>query len=165
MAADEEWTQEYLLPLFEPDSADFQAAWDGFVAMGRLSPPVAEALEKPFLDAVTRIGSDLYHQRYEFVACYIVMLVYVVDEVLSTWIPKLFKHDHLQPANQEVTRLHGDNHTIPEIFASKFTNCLDHMDDSEKQVLWQRWLKDYWQDRLDGKPAPSMSSDEAGTHA
>ena len=162
LAVDEEWTLENLLPLFEPDSADFQAAWDGFVATGRLSPPVAEALEKPFLNAVTRIGSDLYNQRYEFVECYIVMLVYVVDEVLGTWIPKLFKHDQPQPANREPTRQHGDNHTIPEIFASKVTNRLEHMDDSEKQELWQRWLKDYWQDRLDGKPAPRMSSDETG---
>lgn len=164
LGVDEEWTREHLLPLFELDSADFQAAWDGFVSVGRLSPPAAEALEPLFLDAVTRISTQLYSQRYKFVECYIVMLIYVVDEVLDKWIPKLFKHGSYQPqpASHEPALLREDNHTIPEIFASKTTTRLERMGDSEKQELWQRWLKDYWQDRLDGKPAPPISSTETG---
>ena len=162
LAVDEEWTLEHLLPLFEPDRADFQAAWDGFVATGRLSPPVAEALKEPFLNAVTRIGTDLCHQRRGFVECYTVMLIYAVDDVLDTWIPKLFEYgsQQSQQANREPTLLRDDNRTIPEIFALKVTKCLKRMDDSEKQELWQRWLKDYWQDRLHGKPAP-LTPDEA----
>ena len=160
LAVDEEWTREHLLPLFDLDNADFQAAWDGFVTEGRISPPAAEALEQLFLKAVTRISTQLYNQRYEFVECYIVMLIYVVDEVLSKWIPQLFEHDQPLPVNSERTLLRGDDHTIPEIIALKLTKCLKHMDDSEKQELWQRWLKDYWQDRLNGKPAP-LTPDEA----
>ena len=44
LAADEEWTRENLLPLFEPESDDFQTAWDGFATWGHLNPPVAEAM-------------------------------------------------------------------------------------------------------------------------
>ena len=162
LAVDEEWTREHLLPLFELASADFQAAWDGFVTVGRLSPPVAEALKKLFLGAVTRISTGLLNQRYEFVECYIVMLIYVVDDVFGAWIPKLFGQNSQlsQRLKSEPKRLRDDNFTIPDIFALKMAKCLRHMDDTEKQELWERWLKDYWDARLNGKYAP-LTANEA----
>ena len=162
LTVDEEWTREHLLPLFELDSADFQAAWDGFVATGRLSPPVAEALKEPFLNAVTRISTALCPQRRGFVECYTVMLIYVVDDVLDTWIPKLFEYGSHQgqPDNREPTLLLDDNSTIPEIFALTVTKYLQHMSDGEKLELWRRWLRDYWQNRLYGRPAP-LTANEA----
>ena len=163
LAVDEEFTRKYLLPLFEPDNAGFQAAWDGFVATGRLSLPVGEALKNLFLKAVTRISADLCPQRHGFVECYTVMLIYVVDDVLDTWIPKLFEYGRQQdePVNREPTLLRDDNRTIPEIFTFKVGRCLKNMSDSDKEELWQNWLKKYWQNRLYGKPAP-LTSDEAG---
>ena len=166
LAVDEEWTQKHLLPLFELDNADFQAAWDGFVTTGRLSPPVGEALKNLFLKAVTRISADLCPQRHGFVECYTVMLIYVVnvvDDVLDTWIPKLFEYGRQQsePVNREPTLLRDDNRTIPEIFTLKVGRCLKNMSDSDKEELWQNWLKKYWQNRLYGKPTP-LTSDEAG---
>ena len=162
LEVDEEWTRERLLPLFEPDNTDFQAAWDGFVSVGRLSPPVAEALKNQFLKAVTRISTDLGHQRRRFVECYTVMLIYFVDDVLDTWIPKLFEYGshQRQPASREPTLLLDDNSTIPEIFALTVTKCLQHMSDGEKLELWRRWLRDYWQNRLYGRPAP-LTANEA----
>ena len=156
LGADEEWTRKHLLPLFEVDSADFQAVWDGFVTVGRLSPPVAEALKEPFLNAVTRINTDLFDQRRGFTECYTVMLVYVVEDVLDTWIPNLFKYgsQQSQQANCESTFLRDDNSTIPEVFTCKVGECLERMNDSESQELWQRWLKDYWWNRIHGRPAP-----------
>jgi hypothetical protein len=162
LGVDEEWTRKHLLPLFEVDSADFQAVWDGFVTVGRLSPPVAEALKELFLKAVTRISTDLFNQRRGFVKCYTAMVVYVVDDVLDTWIPKFFEYggQQSQQANCEPTFLQEDNGTIPEIFTWQVGKYLQHMNDSESQELWQRWLKDYWQNRLNGKPAP-LSAKEA----
>ena len=161
LAVDEEWTLEHLIPLFEPDNPDFQAAWDGFVATGRLSPPVAEALKDLFLNAVTQTNTDLYRQRRGFVDCYTVMLIYVVDDVLDTWIPKLFEYggQQNQPANRGPTLIRDDNRTIPEIFALKVRKCLQHMNDGEKQELWRRWLRDCWQNRLYGRPAPLTASE------
>ena len=161
LGVDEEWTRKHLLPLFEVDSADFQAVWDGFVTVGRLSPPVAEALKELFLKAVTRISTDLCYQRRGFVKCYTAMVVYVVDDVLDTWIPELFMYgsQQSQQANREPTLVRDDNSTIPEIFAWKVGKCLEKMNDSERQGLWQRWLKDYWQNRLYGRPAPLASKE------
>ena len=161
MAVDEKWTREYLLPLFDLDSADFQAAWDGFVATGRLSPPVAEALKGPFLKAVTRISTDLVNQRHEFVEKYTIMLIFEADDVLGTWIPLLFAHGshQSQVATQERRLFPRDNRTTPEIFALEMTSRLQEMSDSDKQELWQRWLKDYWQNRVFGRPAPLTSKE------
>ena len=59
--ADEDWTKHNLLPLFDPCSGtDFQAVWDGFVAKGRLYPHVAEAMTNLFINAATRINTDLF---------------------------------------------------------------------------------------------------------
>ena len=156
MGVDEEWTRKHFLPLFEVDSTDFQAVWDGFVTVGRLSPPVAEAMKGRFLEAVTRISTDLFNQRRGFVKCYTAMVVYVVEDDLDTWIQELFKYgsEQSQPANCESTFLRDDNSTIPEIFTWQVGKYLQHMNDSESQELWQRWLKDYWQNRIHGKPAP-----------
>ena len=88
LAVDDEWTRAYLLPFVELSSADVQAAWDGLVTGGDLNPCVAELLKEQFLNAVTRISTDLFNQRRGFVKCYTVMFKYVADEVLDTWIPR-----------------------------------------------------------------------------
>ena len=156
LGVDEEWTRNHLLPLFEVDSADFQAVWDGFVTVGRLSPPVAEALSELFLKAVTRISTDLFNQRHGFVKCYTAMVVYLVDDVLDTWIAKLFEYgsQQRQQDDRDGWPSSRDESTIPEIFAWKVGKCLEKMSDSESQELWKRWLKDYWQNRIYGRPAP-----------
>ena len=121
-------------------------------------------MKEPFLNAVTRISTALCPQRRGFVECYTVMLIYVVaDEVLDTWIPPLFAHGshQSQVATQERRLFPRDNRTTPEIFALEMTSRLQKMSDSDKQKLWHRWLKDYWQNRLYGKPAP-LTPNEAG---
>lgn len=158
LGIDEEWTRNHLLPLFDVDSADFQAVWDGFVTVARLSPPVAEAMGELFLKAVTRINTDLFNQRRGFVKCYTAMVAYVIDnidDVLNTWIPKLFEYgsQQSQQSNGEPTFLPEDNSTIPEIFSWQVGKYLERMNDSESQELWVRWLREYWQNRIDGRPA------------
>ena len=130
---------------------------------GRLNPPVAQSLRGLFLRAATRLNTDLFYQRREFVEKYTVMLICVVDDALDTWIPELFKHGNRdsQPASQEPTLLRKDDRTIPDIFALAMASRLQEMDDSDKEELWQGWLKEYWHNRLYGKPAP-LTSDEAG---
>lgn len=158
LGVDEEWTRNHLLPLFEVDSVDFQAVWDGFVTVARLSPAVAEALSELFLKAVTRISTGLFNQRRGFVKCYTAMVAYVIDDiddVLDKWIPKLFEYGSLQSqqSNGEPTFLQEDNSTIPEIFSWQVGKNLERMNDSESQELWVRWLREYWQNRIHGRPA------------
>ena len=162
--ADQVWTREYLLPLFDPCSDDFQSAWDGFVKWGKLNPSVAKAMTDLFLKAVTRIGTDLFNQRDSFVKHYIGMLIdsiYIAEDPLSEWIPKIFNHGSQDrpSADSEPTLFPRANRSIAEIFASVMSSRLRNMPETEQRELWEHWLKDYWQNRLEGVPSPLMSSE------
>ena len=159
--ADQVWTRQNLLPLFEPNSEDFQAAWDGFVTSNPLNPIVAEAMAVLFLKAVELINADLFNQRRKFIQCYIVMLIYFSEDPLREWIPQLFEHGDYGPpsARSEPTLFPRDNQTIAEIFASEMSRRLRNTPETEQRGLWESWLKDYWQNRLEGVPAPLTSSE------
>ena len=147
LAVDEAWTRENLLPLFDPNNgiADFQAAWDGLLSWGRLNPAVAEVMADLFLKAVERIGSDLADQRDQFIRYYTDMLVYFVQEdPFDKWIPALFQYGG-QEARQDFTLNLGYH--------------LQDMNEAAQQELWQRWLRQYWEKRLQGVPAPFESGE------
>ena len=145
---DESWTKKNLLPLFfkknHSDADDYKAIWDGFLTLGRLPPSVAELLDEAFLEAVQYINSDLSDQRDRFIEAYVTMIVYYVNDPVKKWIPKFFAHSDAK-----------NRHT----FVFKMGNLLHQMDETQQQEHWNRWLKSYWQDRLDGVPKP-LESDE-----
>ena len=147
---DESWTKENLLPLFfrknHSNADDYNAIWDGFLLRRRLSPSISELLSKAFLDAVQHIASDLSEQnrRDKFITCYTIMLAYFALDSSEKWISEFFTHSDAE-----------DQHT----FANEIGDCLDQMDEAHQQEQWNRWLKPYWQNRLDGVPKP-LESDE-----
>ena len=143
---DKIWTQKNLLPLFDPDSDDFYAAWTGFLTWKDLNPLVAEVMADPFLNAVERINNDHSNQRDLFIEYYIYILTSVVEDPLDEWIPKFF-----QSASQETK----------DCFAAKVGFRLRNMTEAEQQEWWQRWLMRYWKNRLQGVPAREPKSGEA----
>ena len=140
LEADEKWTRESLLPLFDPNNGvlNFQAAWDGFLTGGNIKPAVAEILEGPFLVAVQRIENDHSFFRDKFIEHYTDMVVLYVANPLDIWIPKLFRHGGVDD------RLN---------FAAGVEHQLLNMSRTQQQELWNRWLKSYWINRLEGVPA------------
>ena len=146
LAVDEAWTKENLLPFFYADSNvyDFQATWDGFLAWGRLNPAVADHLGDAFLKAVQRIDSEPDGRRERFVKRYTTMLGYFAADPLKEWVPKLFQHTGV-----EVRRL----------FAVEVGSHLRDVDEARQSEWWCRWLKHYWENRLQGVPA-RLESDE-----
>ena len=152
LAVDETWTREYLLPLFDSDSDDFQAAWDGFLTGGRLNPVVAEVMAAPFLKAVERINSDLFNQRDRFIKYYIYMFEYLDENPLDRWIPKFFQYaSQEQPSETEEPMLFPRNaQGTKDCFAAAVGSRLQNMAEAEQQEWWQRWLKHYWEKRLQG---------------
>ena len=139
LAADEKWTEDNLVPLFRDRDkiADFQAVWDGFLSWGRLFPTVAEHLKDAFLEAVPRIDSDLAGRRNDFVKYYVTMLGYFAADPVDTWVPKLLVH-----GGDEARRR----------FAFEVGNHLSRMDETRQGEWWGRWLKRYWENRLEGVP-------------
>ncbi len=141
---DEAWTRENLLPLFDPGNSDFQAAWDGFLTGGHLNSAVADVMADLFLKAVDLVDSDLADQRDQFINYYTEMLVYFVDDPFDKWILALFQLDSPE-ARQE--------------FVFNLSRCLQNLDEAAQQELWQRWLKQYWKNRLQGVPAALESGE------
>lgn len=142
-SADPTWTTAQLVPLFsgEREMADFRAAWDGFSYWGRLTPAVAERLETSFLFAAERVDAELTACSDRFVDQYTTLLVHYANDVVGKWIPALFK------AANEKTRAR---------FTWSIEAFLRKLDDAAKASLWQRWLKDYWGNRILGVPQPLL---------
>ena len=141
-AANEEWTGRHLLPLFTCESiADRQAVWHGFL-YGRPNPQVAEVMSGPFLSALPSIqelfseDSDL---RRQFVSFFASMSVYFVEDPLDNWIPEFFRN--VEPEDKE--RLAW---AIGDILASA--------EDARRREWWDRWIRRYWENRLQGVPFP-----------
>ena len=142
LAADENWAEQYLIPLFECEEGDdCQAVWDGFL-YGGLNPQVADALKEAFLKAIPRIG-DLFPDdgdvRRQFVTFFAGMVTYFVDEPLDIWIPKFFDNAETEDRRR---------------FAWALGRELDGMDDGRLRDWWGRWVKRYWESRLQGIPTP-----------
>ncbi len=141
LAADEGWTKENLTPLFgnRDNIAEFQAVWDGFLTWGRFNSTVAEYLHDAFLEAVPQIDSDLANRRNDFVTYYTTMLAYFAADPLETWVPKLLGH-----GGEEARRR----------FAFEIASHLSRMDETRQREWWGRWLKRYWENRVQGVPTP-----------
>ena len=140
LAVDEIWTKEHLIPLFNPNAsvAEYRAVWDGFLTWGRLYPNVAEILESHFLKAVQQLGSSLSNRRKRLMEYYTTMLCFHAEDPLSIWIPSIFRYGNIEDRQN---------------FANNIENQLRRVEDSNRQEWWQRWLKHYWEDRVQGVPS------------
>lgn len=134
---DENWTKEHLLPLFNPKNPAFASVWDGFMYARSLNPQTADVMSEKILQAVPCINGELSGIRKEFVNLYASMILYYVDDPLERWIPELFKYTNVNDMRS---------------FAIKIENYLQKADSNLRSDCWNRWLKEYWQRRLDGVP-------------
>ena len=139
VAADEAWTRENFVPCFgiEHGADEFQAAWDGFLWRGFLDPTVAELMEDAIRNAVRQIRGELAGREERFVQYYTSMVGSFVADPFTDWIPLLFQH------GDEGTRLQ---------FAGAVEQELRGMTEDERREWWRRWLKRYWEGRLQGVP-------------
>ena len=145
LAIDEVWTRENLLPLFDPDSDDFQAAWHGFLTWGNLDPTIADAMADLFLKAIEQIDSDLSSRRKKFIKYYTEMIACFTENPIDEWIPKLFRY-----GNQE------DKHC----FVLEVEYRLRDLDETAQREWWRRWLKRHWENRLQNVPPIPLDPNE-----
>lgn len=139
IGVDREWTQTHLIPLLTKNhqSEDYQAVWDGFL-QGRLCPVVAELAGGAFLDAVSRIESEFIGEGQKlFVQRFVDMISNFVESPFDVWIPRFFDYAH------ECAR---------HAFALHIGVRLSEMAGVQQQEWWERWLRQYWANRLNGVP-------------
>ena len=138
---DEKWAKRNLLPLFGKcvGEDDYYALWSGFLQWQQITPEIAGIMESSFLKAVSRFKDCPDPQlREKFIEAFVTMLVYFVPEPTEKWIPKFFEN-----ANEEWELS----------FAFAVRSHLAKMGSEFRRRLWERWLKLYWKNRLQGVPA------------
>ena len=139
LAVDEQWTRRHLVPLLikPPVSDDYQAAWDGLL-YGRLTLETVDVLSDPFLVAAGNVRHfQASHSREQFVAYLVGLLIDVVEDPLEAWIPQFLPSAEAEDRQQ---------------FAFAIWRRLSEMSDGEQRALWERWLKRYWEGRINGVP-------------
>ncbi len=141
LAVDYQWTLEKLQPLFgEPENIiDFQSTWDGFLTLSRLTPDVAATMEDSFLNAIKQLNTILRHRKKRFIEYFTVILAYYAKNPIQVWIPALFENDDTE------TR---------KFFTLNIKRQLHKMSEPQQKEWWDRWLKQYWKNRLQSVPAP-----------
>ena len=140
LATDEAWTKEQFVPrlLDYSDRDEYEAIWHGFLC-GSIDTQVAEVTCGAFLCAVEQIDSVFSHGfiRERFIRVYMTMSAFYADDPLETWIPRLFRY-----ATEDDRQL----------FIREIEEWLENMSDAQRMDLWKRWLRKYWDSRVDGIP-------------
>lgn len=137
---DETWTQQHIVPLFQhADPRVFAQAWHGFLAWGRLYPPLADALLPAFIEAMARARTDLPEHCLRFIEFYAALCAFHVDDPLQQLLPIFFQYGTLEDR---------------KIFTSQIAHMLRGMGPQAVNKLWSDWLSRYWHDRLQGVLAP-----------
>lgn len=134
-AKDSEWTKEFILPFLQSEDEDeFTAAWEGVVWFSRrLNMNLADSMLNIYRAAVKRINSLTGEARKGFVELYTLLMVYAIEDPIKLDIPQLFT-----VANQKDR----------QCFIDVVENCLENMNEQQKNKLWNSWLKKYWSNRL-----------------
>lgn len=140
---DVDWTRENILPLLDWSTAARQAlqAWNGFLSWGQwneyLLPDLMPLYEQTFVHISDLSSSELRNRFSEHLAS---IAVYSLrNPVQEEWLGKFLK----AVTPEERKR-----------WASHITQILHSMQEGAIQDLWNRWLEDYWGQRIIGIPLP-----------
>ena len=138
---DSTWTENHLLPLFDTQHEDFSCAWDG-LTWGHLSLQVAELLQNKLVDALPQAVQDFHEDNLKrFIQIYVNVMSCLINNSEDKWIYTFFKY------TQEKFKLRY-------IFNMQVGRILHKLDEGSQKEWWNVWLKDYWNNRLQGVPCP-----------
>ena len=142
----EDWTIQYLVPLFiDKDRNKFGPAWNGLLFSYKLHSALLDILIPAFVSAVSRMDADLPSNCLRrFIQVYTELAVYHVDNPMQQFLPELIRNGSLEDR---------------VIFATHLAFILRNMNPEVTHKLWDRWLRCYWQERVQGVPAV-LSKDE-----
>lgn len=139
LSIDHAWTEKELLPCFDVDnnSLRMQQSWDGFLSWGSLNQRVFDALHPLFLKVTSCLNNELANHRDRFAEFFAVMVVFYMDDPLKEAIPAFF-----QGGEEEDWRN----------FARHIDHLLRGLSEEQQTEQWEKWLKSYWERRLQGIP-------------
>ena len=149
MDVDQGWCLDNLIPvLWQPKSHKYRFAWHGLTPIN-FSTCVADKLQDAFLYAAFNLN-ELFpvnaespfqpnsHMRNNFIRSYLELMNLIADDPVISWIPRLLNS----------FKIEEDRH----YFALCVRNRLIEMNDEDQCTLWEDWLGEYWENRLDNVP-------------
>lgn len=133
---DEQWTQQYLIPLFnQVEKNKINQVWDGFLVRGRAYLPLVDILIPGFIGALQRYRLEQPDHRSRFIEFYTSAIVFHVADPTKELLPKLFIHGSLKDRAD---------------FAFRLRYYLQEMTYESIKYMWETWLHTYWSNRIDG---------------
>ena len=154
---DQQWADEHLVPLLT-DVSEIEratAAWHGFVYSSQYWPELLQRLETGFHEAARKMNQLFTEEsriRDHFIDRYVSVTVFHAQDPINDWIPPFF-----EGATESEDRKN---------FAFHLWHVLRRMERPEHRgSLWERLLKPYWQNRLQGVPRYEPDQAELGQMA
>jgi hypothetical protein len=136
---DYDWTKANLLGCFDSanDTKRFQQTWHGFLIWGTLNPQVVKEIE-PYLEKVLNcLDNELKTHRDRFIEFLAALICFYVSDPQEKWIPAFL--GIAEPPDRQA-------------FAMHIGGLLRGMNAEQQKGLWHRWMKHYWEKRLQGLP-------------
>lgn len=138
-ARDSNWCEIHLLDYFKNEQPEiFKQAWSGFLwETTCLEASLAKLFEPLFFNALPKLNYLDKKAQLAFVKKYTFILVYYTENPLTEHIPNL------------ITKCGQENRIA---FIHCILRCLDAMTMEQKNELWTRWLRKYWELRIKNSP-------------
>lgn len=142
-----QWVRDRLVPLLsEDDDSKFRQSWHGLLSGGQISEVLWAEIRDSVLNAASRLrsleaqdgdGPSIHHFPEEFTDFYVDCVSGYESDPLNVWIPALYGKSQAE---------------IHVQFARSVLSLLERGDEKERRGLWNSWLKEHWEKRLQGIP-------------
>lgn len=143
---DKEWCFEKIIPYLSTSiDTDYADAWGGIVYLSRrVSEDLLNEWESTYLKAIKQIRKLPKEIRNEFVDIYTTIVVNVSKDPIGKFIPAFINNSDADSKRR---------------FAFEMNHRLMTMSDENKKILWNRWLRIYFENRNNGIPRVLTNDD------
>ncbi|MBE5924709.1 MAG: DUF4020 domain-containing protein [Lachnospiraceae bacterium] len=142
---DNKWTEDNVLYYLQCENDNFvHASWEGFLyGLSDFNIPFASRILPIFHENIQVMQWLEKEQKYKFIHDYTIMLVYIDDNIVAH-VGKM---------------LNGSSEGERERFAFYIKQILENMQIEQRSELWNRWIKEYWELRIDNVPEKLCASE------
>ena len=136
---DQPWAETTIQPMFTCGGNREKAAWGGLVETQNVTPPVARALGPIFQQKFRGLVEDPSNETR-------------AKRLLANTYTKLLCHYATEPRDWLRETLKNGSKQTAVLVAEAMKNRLRETDAEQQKDWWERWIREYWQDRNIGSP-------------
>jgi hypothetical protein len=146
---DDKWTVENIVPLFKwsSDSKRALQAWHGYLGWGQWSNALLVHMIANYEETFLVLHAEFGESRDKLCGHLAgIAVLSSIDPLEHGWL------------NHFLASVHSEER---EMWASSVAMVLQGATEASKEAVWNRWMRKYWQNRIQGVPVP-LSAEEAG---